>query len=172
MKKIGTMMMKIKKIFIFLLISLFMTACSTQEYQKQESNFIVFKTAMFQYADLGFVYQSENYIKIELYSSGQVAMALEIGDDTVCMSVLECMQKENFNEEVLSRYYPKDILNHIFRGEMIFSALHSHKTRNGFTQKLFKKGKYNIKYSVLNNQIIFHDTINDILIKIKRLNNV
>jgi hypothetical protein len=172
MKKIGTILMKIKKIFIFLLISLFMTACDTQKYDKQESQFIVFKTATFKYADLGFIYQNKKHIKVELYSSGQVAMTLALGEDTVCMSLMACMQKESFNKEVLSKYYPKDILNHIFRGEMIFSAVNSHKTRNGFTQKLFKKDKYNIKYSVLNKQIVFRDTINDILIKIKRLSNV
>jgi hypothetical protein len=79
------------------------------------------------------------------------------------------MNKKSFNNQVLSRYYPEQILDNIFRGKVIFSGQNLVKTRNGFTQKLMKVGEYNINYSVLNKQIIFHDTINDILIKVKRL---
>ena len=42
------------------------------------------------------------------------------------------------------------------------------KNRNGFTQTIVKEDKYDIHYSVLNNEIIFRDTINAILIKVKK----
>jgi len=79
------------------------------------------------------------------------------------------MSKQSFNTEVLSAFYPDDILEHIFRGQEVFGGVDLTKTRNGFTQEIVKKGKYNIHYSVLNKQILFRDTMNDILIKVKRL---
>jgi hypothetical protein len=169
MKKNRNVMILLK---IFLLSMAFMfaiTGCATKEYVKQESVFIVFKTPTFKHADLGFMYENADEMKVEVYSNGQAAMALEIGKEQICMSLLACMDKKSFNKEVLSDEYPTDILNHIFRGEEIFSGLHRVKTRNGFTQNIVKANKYNINYSVLNKQIIFRDTINDIVIKVKRL---
>jgi len=143
--------------------------CATAEYDKQESIFIVFKTPTFKHADLGFMYENIDALKVEIYSNGQAVMALEIGKENICMSLLECMNKKSFNKEVLSAYYSVDILSHIFRGQEIFSGQNLVKTRNGFTQTLMKMGKYNINYSVLNKQIIFRDKMNDIFIKVKRL---
>jgi len=162
-------MIALKKSLFFLLLIALMNGCATKEYTKQESIFIIFKTPTFKHADLGFMYENTEEMKVEIYSNGQAIMALEIGKENICMSLLECMDKKSFNKQVLNKYYPIDILSHIFRGQMIFSGQNLVKTRNGFTQKLMKADEYNINYSVLNKQIIFRDTINDILIKVKRL---
>ena len=161
--------MKLKKILLVWLLGLLMNGCASKEYTKQESVFIVFKTPTFRHADLGFMYENDEAIKVEIYSSGQAIMSLEISHNTVCMSLLECMSKKSFNEKVLSKTYPDSILDNIFKGKAIFNGENMHKTRNGFTQKLMKTNKYNINYSVLNKQILFRDRMNDILIKIKRL---
>ena len=161
--------MQMKKSFFLTLLFLLLGGCASKEYSKQESIFIVFKTPSFKHADLGFIYQNSEDLKVEMYSNGQAVMAMEIGKENICMSLLECLDKKSFNARVLSSAYPVDILNHIFRGEAIYEGKKLVKTRNGFTQKLFKEAKYNINYSVLNKQIIFRDTINDILIKVKRL---
>ena len=161
--------MKRKRILLTLVIAAFLSACSTKQYMKQESAMIVLKTPTLKYADLGFIYKNNDETKVEIYGSGQVLMKFTISDTSICMSLFECMDKKSFNKHILSAYYPQDILNHIFRGEQIFDGAKSIKTRNGFTQHLVKDGDYHIKYSVLNNQILFHDTINNILIKIKRL---
>ena len=158
-----------KKFLLLGLLSLLITACSTKEYSKQESVFIVFKTPTLKYADLGFIYENSDEIKVEMYSSGQAIMSLEITSYTVCMSFLQCMGKKSFNKKVLNRYYPTTILDNIFKGKEIFSGKNSIKKRNGFTQKIVDEGKYDINYSVLNKQIIFRDTINNILIKMKRV---
>jgi hypothetical protein len=84
------------------------------------------------------------------------------------MSLFECMGKKRFNQEVLSAFYPDEILDDIFRGKAIFNGVGVTKNSNGFTQKIIKENKYNIDYSVLKNEIIFRDTINTILIKIKK----
>jgi len=158
------------KNFFFVLAFMFgLLGCATKEYHEHKSVFIVFKTPVFKYADLGFIYENADDIKIELYNSGEPMMALTIGKENICMSLFECLDKKSFNQKVLNQAYPGDILRHIFRGEEIFSGLNRIETRNGFTQTFFKADKYNINYSVLNNQIIFRDTMNTILIKVKRL---
>ena len=159
----------IKTVSFIFLLGLFLSACVTKEYSKQQSVFIVFKTPTFKHADLGFIYENSEEIKIEIYGSGQALMSLDISKDTVCMSLFECMSHQSFNKNVLSSLYPEGIINNVFRGQEVFLGHNVTKTRNGFTQKIVKLGKYNIDYSVLNKQILFHDTINDILIKVKRL---
>ena len=163
--------MSIKNIWLMGMVLVIFNACGNKEYTKQESVFIVFKTPAFKHADLGFIYENKEALKVEIYGSGQAVMALELTQSSICMSLFECMNKHTFNETVLSKYYPEDVLDNIFRGEAIFDGLNRLKKRNGFTQNIVKMGKYNINYSVLNKQIIFHDTINDILIKVKRLDS-
>ena len=156
------------RIILLLMISFFFGACAPKEYVKQNSAFVMFKTPTFKYADMGFIYENKDEIKVEIYGSGQALMTLEISEASVCMSLLECMSKRSFNKEVLSSMYPEDILENIFRGKPIMYGEGLEKNRNGFTQKIAKEDKYDIDYSVLNKQIIFRDTMNTILIKIKK----
>ncbi|MDQ7086130.1 MAG: hypothetical protein Q9M36_15005 [Sulfurovum sp.] len=145
------------------------TGCSTQPYTKQESLFVVFKTPSLKHADLGFLYENTQTVKLEMYSNGQAIKALEIKHERICLGQWECLDKQGFNREILSADYPKDILENIFRGQVIFGGKNRQDTGNGFTQSIIKKDKYQITYSVFNTQIVFHDTINAISIKLQRL---
>ena len=160
--------MNIQKLLLLLGTLLFLQACGNTPYLKENSALIVFKTPTFRYADMGFIYENKNEVKAEIYGSGQALMSLKITGSSVCMSLLACMSKESFNKTVLSSMYPNEILDNIFRGKPIFNAQNLKKNRNGFTQTIINQNKYNIHYSVLNNEIIFRDTINAILIKIKK----
>jgi len=157
-----------KIIYLLVLLSTFFSACATQSYLKENSAFIVFKTPAFQYADMGFLYENADEVKAEIYSSGQAVMTLTVTQSSVCMSLLACMSQKEFNRKVLSAAYPDGILNHIFRGKPIFRGQNLRKNSNGFTQNITNQNKYNIHYTVLNNEIIFRDTINKILIKVKK----
>jgi len=160
--------LKIRTIFVAFIALFFLGACAQKQYSKQNSALIVFKTPTFKYADMGFVYENSDEVKVEIYGSGQALMNLVISEEKVCMSLLACMSKEKFNQKVLNTSYPEDILEEIFRGKPIFDGKRLEKNRNGFTQKIVNSNKYNIDYSVLNKQIIFRDTMNAILIKIKK----
>ncbi len=157
------------RLFFILLMSLFFSACGRQPYVKQESAYIIVKTPAMRYADMGFVYENPNEVKVEIYSSGQPVLALRITPENVCRSTLACMSKRAFNAQMLSPAYPTDTIERIFRAQPIFSGENIDKKRNGFTQKLTKNGVYDIDYSVLKNETVFRDTINHIMIKIKRL---
>jgi hypothetical protein len=160
--------MKHKRTILLIIVSFLFSACASKEYVEQNAAFIMFKTPTFKYADMGFIYENKEEIKVEIYGSGQALMSLEISETSVCMSSLECMSKSAFNKEVLYSMYPQDTLENIFRGKALFDGIGLETKGNGFTQKIVKKDKYNIDYRVLNNQVIFHDTINAILIKVKK----
>jgi hypothetical protein len=160
--------MNIQKLLLLLGTLLFLQGCGTTAYLKENSALIVFKTPTFKYADMGFIYENSSEVKAEIYGSGQALMSLMISKDSVCMSLLACMSKRSFNHQVLSAYYPDTILDDIFRGKPIFENKNLQRNRNGFTQTIVNQKKYNIHYTVLNNEIIFRDTINTILIKIKK----
>ncbi|HHO64971.1 MAG TPA: hypothetical protein ENJ71_00475 [Epsilonproteobacteria bacterium] len=157
-----------KIVFPVLVLIFFLSACGSQPYLKENSAFIVFKTPTFKYADMGFVYENNSEVKAEIYGSGQAIMSLRISGDSVCMSLFACMSRKKFNQQILNAAYPDTILEYIFRGKPLFSGKNLKKTRNGFTQNIVNQNKYNIHYSVLNNEIIFRDTINKILIKVKK----
>ena len=161
--------MKIKGMILVFAGLFFLNACSEKQYIEQNSALIVFKTPVFKYADMGFIYENRDEVKVEIYGSGQALMRLIISKEKVCMSLFECMNKGEFNRKILSAAYPHDILDRIFRGNPLFDGKRVNKNRNGFTQKIISSDKYSIDYSVLNKQIIFRDTINDILIKVKRI---
>ena len=160
MKKIG--------FFWMFLLLIGISGCAQHSYIKQDSALIVFKTPTFKYADMGFIYEGKEEIKVEIYSSGQVLTSLNLSHGQVCMSTLQCMSEAKFNAEVLSKHYPDSLLRNVFGGQAIFDKQGYTLSRNGFTQKLFKSGKYDIEYTVLNREIVFRDTINEILIKVKQ----
>ncbi|RLA58658.1 MAG: hypothetical protein DRQ78_11645 [Epsilonproteobacteria bacterium] len=160
--------MKLKAFVLYILLMLLLSACAKQPYLKEHTALILFKTENFKYADLGFIYENKEEVKVEIYASGQALMTLSIGENAVCMSALQCMSKAQFNKEVLSATYPQEIISDIFRGKAIFSGLNIRKNGNGFTQNIIKQDKYHIEYSVLNKHIIFRDKMNDILIKVTR----
>jgi len=121
------------------------------------------------YADQGFIYERPDEVKVKIYGNGQALFSLQVTEDAVCSGPLRCMDKKTFHAKMLSAYYPDDTLDSIFRFKPVFDGVGMVKKRNGFTQKLINGNKYHIEYKVLNNQAVFRDTINHILIKIKRL---
>ena len=157
------------KIFVgavLLLPLFFLSGCAQTELQREHSAMIIWKSPAFRYADMGFVSDSGSRLQVEIYGSGTALMRLKIDADSICMSRFSCMSKERFNREFLSASYPDDTLENIFRGQPLFGGRSLVKKRNGFTQKIQKSNTYHIVYTVSTNQIIFRDTIKQIVIKV------
>ena len=160
--------MYFKRLIWLTVVAFVISGCTPKNYIEQNSALIVFKTPTIRYADMGFIYHSSSSTKVEIYSSGKSVMNLEIAEGNICMSALECLTPQGFNNQILSPHYPTHILAKIFRGKPIFGGLYLHYVSNGFTQNITKEGEYSISYSVLNKETIFRDTINNILIKIRK----
>jgi hypothetical protein len=160
-----------KIVSIILFISFILIGCSNKSLVKkrnQESAFIVFKTPNIQYADMGFIYKGDSFVKVDIYAMGQPIMSLDINGMNICMSTFKCMDRKDFNAKMLSDSYPDDILENIFKSQPIFRGENLKRTKNGFTQHIAKKAKYDIRYSVDKSKTIFKDNLNGIIIKINR----
>jgi hypothetical protein len=158
--------MQIVKIFLMIWLLTVLFGCAKPSFKTEESAYIVWKTPSFRYADQGFVYKAPKRMRIEIYGSGQELMRLDIEEEKICSSFLACTDKGTFNEKMLSRWYPESILEDIFSGRAIMNGEGMTPNRNGFTQNIRHGKKYEIHYSVLNNTVIFRDTINKIFIKV------
>jgi len=163
--------MILKKVIILSTILLILNGCTGKNLVKeenQESAFIVLKTATIKYAGMGFIYKSDSFVKVEIYSMGQPIMSLDINGMNVCMSTFKCMEKKDFNAKMLSSNYPDTLLENIFRGNPIFDGENLEKNSTGFIQQILKDDEYDINYSVNSKKSRFYDKKNKILIKIKR----
>jgi hypothetical protein len=158
--------MQIAKIFFISWLLMVLFGCAKPSFSAQESAYIVWKTPSFRYADQGFIYTAPEQMRIEIYGSGQALMRLDIEKEKICSSFLACTDRHTFNEKMLSRWYPESILEDIFNGRAIMHGEGMTQNRNGFTQNVRHGKKYEIHYSVLNNTILFRDTINKIFIKV------
>ncbi|CAA6810538.1 MAG: Unknown protein [uncultured Sulfurovum sp.] len=156
-----------KNILIMLGVMLTFHACTAKDAKKQESAFIVMKTSQIKFADMGFIYDSSAKVKVEVYATGQPLVDLEINSQNICLSLMKCMEKKEFNKEVLNEFYPETLLENVFRGKAIFEKKNLEKKEQGFVQKISKEGLYNISYSVLSGNRVFRDTINKIVIKVR-----
>ena len=161
----------IKKLTTTATILILFIGCTGKQLIKkenQESAFIVIKTDKMRYADMGFIYRGDSFVKVEIYSMGQPLVSLDINPVNVCMSTFECMEKKDFNAKMLSTNYPDTLLENIFRGEPIFDREGIENNSTGFIQKLKKDDKYDITYSVISEKRVFRDKINKIVIKVKK----
>jgi len=161
-------MRTLRLVSLALLSLLYMAGCAQSKVGRTQSVMIVWKSPGFRYADMGFISDGGGRLEAEIYSSGSTVMRLRIDGRSICTNRYSCMSKRDFNRKFLSSHYPADTLENILRGKPIFGGASLMRKRNGFTQKLRKSNDYNIAYKILNNQIIFHDTINQITIKVKR----
>ncbi|NPA28425.1 MAG: hypothetical protein GXN91_05240 [Epsilonproteobacteria bacterium] len=148
---------------------IFFAACTptqnTPTTIKKESALIVIKSPKLSYADQGFIFIKPNETKVEIYSNGEALMRLKISSNQICMSSLTCLSKLQFNQEILNKDYPPNLLENVFKGEPIFGGKGLIKKDNGFIQRI-KGSTYDIEYKVLNSNIVFRDKISNILIKI------
>ena len=139
----------------------------TQNYTKHEASLIVFKTPQMAFADAGFIHHNGEAIKIVILVVGQPVFTLEVGRK-ICLDG-SCLSKEKFIHQRLNPYYPRDILQNIFLGKSVFGGQNLVRQEDGFKQRLYKEGSYDIYYSVKNSQIRFKDKISKILIKTKKI---
>jgi hypothetical protein len=163
--------MFIKKTVILSLIVL-LFGCATKNSvtkENQESAFIKIITPKIRYADMGFIYKGNSFLKVEIYSMGQPVVEFNINPVNICMTSLECMEKREFNKKMLIESYPPTLLENIFRGEPIFNREGLEKNSSGFIQKITRKGDYDIIYEVTPKKRKFYDKKNKIKIEIRNI---
>jgi len=131
---------------------------------KQTSAFIVWKSPQMKYADMGFIEENGENLKVEIYSSGAALMRLVVTKNQICMGTFSCISKSEFNARLLSPHYPPDTVENIFKGEPIYDGEKMVTHEGGFTQKIGE-----IAYSVNDQVINFTDKTNEIQIKVTKI---
>lgn len=159
----------LKSILTLASIGFLFFGCSNKAVQNQQSVLVTMKTQQMKFSDMGFLYDGTNVLKMEIYTSGQPLVDLEINSQNICLSLLTCMDKKEFNQQVLNEHYPETLLENVFRAKPIFNAQHLEKHTEGFSQTIFEAAKYDIEYKVVRGDRVFRDKINKILIKVREI---
>ena len=150
--------------YILIAIALFLSACSTKNYEFTQTKIIFIKSPKLKFADIGYLRNSSSSVELELFVAGKAIQKITI-NHLVCISE-GCMSKSGFNKEYLTSYYPDDILQNIFLGKAIYNSKNKEKSLDGFDQSI-RNSFVDITYRVTSHVIYFKDKKNHILIKIK-----
>ncbi len=151
------------KYIIFTLL-FFLSACSLKNYDHSSAKLITIKTAKLKFSDLGYVKNSADSVRLELFVAGQNVQNIEI-NNLICLNE-GCMTKSSFNSEYLSENYPDIILQNIVLGSTIYDKKNLQKNEDGFEQRI-QNNDVDILYRVTPNEHYFKDKKNKILFKIK-----
>lgn len=149
---------------IFLLGVIFLLAgCSVKNYAINESKIIILKSSQLKYADLGYIRNSGDALRIELYEMGNLVTSIEI-DNLICIDE-GCMPKSVFNAKYLNENYPSDTLENVILGKEIYGGKNLVRSAEGFAQNI-KDNHVDIEYEVKRKEIRFKDRRNNVLMKI------
>jgi hypothetical protein len=150
--------------YIFLLFSLFFSACSFKNYTQTESKIIFIKSPQLKFADLGYIRSHDDAIELELFIAGKSLKKISI-QYLVCVDE-GCMTRHSFNKEYLNENYPDTLLQNILLGREIYDGENRVRSEDGFIQNI-KHENIDIKYKVSSDTVFFKDRKNKILFKIK-----
>ncbi len=114
----------IQKIIFSIILTIFITGCTYKQPIASQGATIIFKTANMKFYDKGFVTKYDNYIHLQIFSVGIVALDLKIYKDEICKDSLRCMNSKDFNEQYISS---------------------SHEYKDDFLYKLFSQDNVNFK---------------------------
>lgn len=154
------------KLFFSILV-IFFIGCSNKIVLNSASYTILFKTEKFKFYDSGFINQNTNSIKVQIFGVGTPVLDMEIYKKSICLNG-NCFEKEVFNNNFLSRHYPKEVMKNIILAKPIFNSKNLIKNGDFLTQKIFQKEKFDITYKFNSEEVYFKDKLNNILIKIRK----
>jgi hypothetical protein len=128
---------------------------------------VTMKTKKFAFSDSGFLKETRDKIKLQLYATGITMGEIVVYKDEnkICFKRV-CNTKKWFNDNFLSNYYPKNTIMQILQSKPIMDRKNLKQNFTGFTQNI-KTYDYDITYMVVPKSIYFRDRQNRILIRIK-----
>jgi hypothetical protein len=94
--------------------------CASKQPIKSISSTILFKTKNMKFYDSGFVNIYDNYVDMQIFNSGVVALHLKVYKDQVCSSTFKCMGAKQFNQTYLDKSYKDSFLYNLLRKDKIY----------------------------------------------------
>jgi hypothetical protein len=108
------------KKYLFLLVPIIFTACTSKKLIESKSATVLFKTPNMKFYDKGFITNYGKYIHLQIFNVGQVVLDLEIYKDEVCQGTLQCISAKEFNTKYLSKSYSSDFLYNLFSQKKVY----------------------------------------------------
>ncbi len=149
------------------LVLALLAGCAAKHFTTKTPAFIVFKTPQIKLADQGFVMRAQNGAGAQIYSGGQPVFELTTGR-RICLDG-RCMDEGRFYERVMGARYPKGTLQAILQGRPVPGEGKVTKTADGWIQKLYKRGRYDIIYTFNGKEARFKERLHRVLIKIREM---
>ena len=102
------------KIYLYMIIFLLFIGCSIKQPKFSQSAIILLKTPTMKFYDTGFIYQYDDYTKVQIFNVGNILLDLDIYKDKICKGILQCVSSKKFNKKHFSSTYKDNFLKTIF----------------------------------------------------------
>lgn len=155
----------IKNFLLAGIFSLLIAGC-VQPKPVSRSAIVTFIAKGIKVHDTAFVATDGSEASIQVYSAGNLALDITSAS-MVCINSL-CLSDDEFCSKYLSEHYPQRLINTIVSKKRLeMDGADSMEYPDGFEQSIYEKEKYDIRYSVKKNEVLFKDRLNGIIIKVK-----
>jgi len=102
------------QIFKTILVLFILSGCALKQPNLSQSATILLKTPGMKFYDKGFITQYDSYTQVQIFSAGSLVLNLEIYDDRVCKSTLQCLSLKEFNKQHLDSTYEENFIKKLF----------------------------------------------------------
>ncbi len=133
------------------------------------SYLITIKTKQFAFSDTGFLTYYPDRISLQVFTTGKPVLQMKIytDEDNICVQKV-CKYKHGFNKFYLTDAYPDTLIENLLMMRPIMKGRNLEKTSDGFIQRIDGED-YDIRYEVKGSDLIFKDTKNRLILKLKEL---
>ncbi|MDR2034603.1 MAG: hypothetical protein LBP89_08245 [Helicobacteraceae bacterium] len=157
--------------FIILTAATLLTGCAKKiEALESRSVIATIKTPNLSVSQAGFisVLPNDKY-RLQIYAAGQGALELTVGEK-ICQGALRCLSAGEFNKRYLSENYPPNLMRDVIAARAISNLENAVviDSENGWTQNARSSGKYDVSYEKNGGATRFRDSLNKVLIVIRR----
>ena len=108
------------KYLLYILLVLVFTSCASKVANISKGAIVIFKTPSMKFYDKGFVKAFDDYVNLQIYNSGQVALNIDIYNDKICKGFLQCQSSKEFNKRFLSSTYKDNFLYELFKSKKVY----------------------------------------------------
>ncbi len=156
-----------KSLHVMIVMILLLSGCATKTpIISSDTYLITIKNKQIALSDTGFINQGKNYTNVQIFSAGAVLFNLEVQDD-VCLEG-RCTSRIEFNKLFFEYPHYEAMINDVLEMKPLYAGKNKVAIEGGFEQELDLIGSY-ISYKVQGKSLIFRDSKNGILIKLKEL---
>lgn len=151
-----------KRFLCIVLVALISGGCVTNTKKSSNSFMITIFSPVVKINDVGFLHKSENFVNLQIYSSGVNTLNLKISDK-ICIN-RACYAKTEFNDKFFGAAHYDDFFKEILNKKPIYEGRNLIRSECGFSQTI-----NDVNYEVCGGNVKFNDRKNRIKFIMKEL---